>query len=343
MKLIEKQFDESTGPDSYDSMDAIEDALERAKLPASKRTRTFNAMSLVHDSFKPMQWAVKDFLPEGCVLFAGRPKLGKSWLAYQVAIAVASGGKALGEIPVKEGEVLYLALEDGRQRLQWRLQTLLKSSDQMPSRLHLAMEWPPLDEGGLEELELWLQRYASTARLIIIDTFQRIRPAGSGDSVYSIDFNSLRELTDLTREFPVCIMVVHHTRKAGAEDAFDTMSGSTGLTGAVDALLVLKRSRGRADAEMHITGRDVEETAKALRFDKETMVWQLLGEAHEVWQSADRAAIRTLLKGAEKGMRAGEIAAYLGKREMSVRQTLSRMLRDGQVSLLDRGLYGVQK
>jgi Mn-dependent DtxR family transcriptional regulator len=41
-------------------------------------------------------------------------------------------------------------------------------------------------------------------------------------------------------------------------------------------------------------------------------------------------------------MRAAEIADYLGKRSASVRQTLSRMLRDGQVSLLDRGLYGVR-
>ena len=64
--------------------------------------------------------------------------------------------------------------------------------------------------------------------------------------------------------------------------------------------------------------------------------------ASEVWQSADRAAIRTLLKGSETGMRSAEIADYLGKRSASVRQTLCRMLRDGQVSLLDRGLYGVR-
>ena len=69
---------------------------------------------------------------------------------------------------------------------------------------------------------------------------------------------------------------------------------------------------------------------------------QFYSAASEVWQSADRAAIRTLLKGSETGMRAAEIADYLGKRSASVRQTLSRMLRDGQVSLLDRGLYGVR-
>ena len=226
MTTNRKQFDESVEPDFFNSVISLEDLLDRAHLPQYKNKHILNAASLIQESFKPMQWAVKDFLPEGCVLFAGRPKLGKSWFAYQIALAIASGGMALGQIPVKQGDVLYLALEDGRQRLQWRLQALLKNG-QAPQSLHLAMEWPALDEGGLDDLENWLDRYSSTARLIIIDTFQRVRPASSGDSVYAIDFNSLRRLTDLTREFPVCIMVVHHTRKAGAEDAFDTMSGST--------------------------------------------------------------------------------------------------------------------
>jgi len=166
-----------------------------------------------------------------------------------------------------------------------------------------------------------------------------VKPASTGGSIYSIDFNSLVQLTDLTHQYPVCIMVIHHTRKAGAEDAFDTVSGSTGLTGAVDAMLVLKRSRGRADAEMHITGRDLEETAKALKFDQQTMMWELLGEASEVQMSVDRAAILTLLRESENGMRPGQIADYLDKTERGIRTMLYRMLKDGQVTLLDRGLY----
>jgi len=67
---------------------------------------------------------------------------------------------------------------------------------------------------------------------------------------------------------------------------------------------------------MHITGRDIEESTKALRFEKETMLWRLLGDANEVWQNADRAAIIALLRGAPTGMRAGLIADHLEKKEV---------------------------
>ena len=332
---MNRQFDEELDVETLDD-ETIDEMFASLHLPNDFET-VFSATSLVAKTFKPMQWAVKGLLPEGCVLFAGRPKLGKSWLAYQIAIAIASGGSVLGKIPVRRGEVLYMALEDGMTRLQWRLKKLLRDAP-VPDRLHLTTEWPALDEGGLEDLEKWLRRHAYT-RLIIIDTFQRVKPSSDGSSVYSIDFNSLARLTDLTHEFPVCIMVIHHTRKAGAEDAFDTVSGSTGLTGAVDATLVLKRSRGRADAEMHITGRDLEESAKALKFDQETMMWQLLGEASEVAMGVDRAAILNLLRESEGGMRPNQIADYLDKTVKSVRSILYRMLKDGQVKLLDRGLY----
>ena len=88
----------------------------------------FDIDSLIAETFQPLNWAVNGLLPEGCVLFAGRPKLGKSWLVLQLALAVASGGKALGSIPAEQGDVLYLALEDTKRRLQSRVKTLLRSS-----------------------------------------------------------------------------------------------------------------------------------------------------------------------------------------------------------------------
>jgi len=76
----------------------------------------------------------------------------QSWLAYQIAIAIASGGSVLGQIRVRQGEVLYMALEDGRSRLQWRLKTLLRGAP-IPEGLHLATDWPALDDDGMDDLE----------------------------------------------------------------------------------------------------------------------------------------------------------------------------------------------
>src|SRR5215831_16724680 len=101
------QFEDEKDKFHIDYNDDIEDQLERAKKPKSSNVEILSAPTLLREEFRPMQWAVKDILPEGCILFAGRPKLGKSWFAYQISLAVATGSYALGEIRVKQGDVLY--------------------------------------------------------------------------------------------------------------------------------------------------------------------------------------------------------------------------------------------
>ena len=91
-----------------------------------------------------------------------------------------------------------------------------------------------------------------------------------------------------------------------------------------------------------LTLNEVDPSATADGTDTGTMLWRLLGYANEVWQNADRAAIIALLRGTPKGMRAGLIADHLEKKEVAVRGILSRMVREGQINLIERGLYGIQ-
>jgi RecA-family ATPase len=79
---------------------------------AGWRTR-WTAAELQHVEFPEPRWAVPGLLAEGLNLLVGSPKIGKSWWALNVAVSVAQGGKALGRVDVPEGDVLYLALEDG--------------------------------------------------------------------------------------------------------------------------------------------------------------------------------------------------------------------------------------
>ena len=74
---------------------------------------------LTTDWPKPV-WAIPGLLPVGLTILAGRPKVGKSWLTLQIALAVASGGRVLGQ-PGEKGPVLYLALEDPPRRLKERM------------------------------------------------------------------------------------------------------------------------------------------------------------------------------------------------------------------------------
>ncbi len=90
---------------------------------------------------------------------------------------------------------------------------------------------------------------------------------------------------------------MHHLRKTGAADVLDEITGSTGMTGAVDGTLILKRERGQMDATLFVTGRDVErEQELALRFEAETAQWRLLGSAEEVGRTRARKEILDLLR-----------------------------------------------
>ncbi len=127
---------------------------------------TFTAADLMREELPSVRWAVPGILPEGLSLLAGKPKLGKSWLALGLAVAKASGGVALGKIPVDRGEVLYLALEDNRRRLQGRLRKVL-DGDPPPEGLHIATEWARVDEGGAEDLDDWLAVHPDAASELI--------------------------------------------------------------------------------------------------------------------------------------------------------------------------------
>lgn len=84
-----------------------------------------SAADLLARDFPEPKWAVGGLLSEGATVFAGAPKVGKSFMALGLAIAIASGGRALSSIPVEQGDVLYLALEDGDKRMKKRLRAML--------------------------------------------------------------------------------------------------------------------------------------------------------------------------------------------------------------------------
>lgn len=293
----------------------------------------WTADELMAAEFAPMRWAVDGVLAEGVNVLAGAPKFGKSWMALGLAVAVASGGRAFGRIPVDEGDALYLALEDTGRRLQGRLAKLLIEAP-APHRLVLATRWD-----GLESVEAWLVAHPG-ARLVVVDVLQRVRPPMlRGESTYTADYRALEPFADLAREHNVCILVVHHTRKATGEDFVDEVSGTFGLSGAADAILVARRSRNTGAAIVKVTGRDVEERELALDFDAATGTWLLLdGPAvmHDVGDT--RRALLEALAGSEP-MTPAELAKATGLDHDLVRQTVRRMDADGQLATAGKGRY----
>jgi hypothetical protein len=289
------------------------------------------ATELMDKELPPVRWAVPGVLPEGVTILAGKPKMGKSWLALGLCVSVAAGGYALGKIAAECGGALYLGLEDQERRLQRRLKKIL-AGDAAPKGLEVAWSWPQLDEGGVEALRKYLEDHPDI-RLVVIDTLKKIRPRESGSrGVYDLDYEALEPLLPIAAEFGVAILVVHHLRKMEAGDPLDMISGSTGLTGGVDGVLVLKRDRGKQDATLHIDGRDVEEpTELALRWDADIASWSLMGNAEEFRISNERRELLDALTSAGVPLAPKEIAERIDKPDGNVRKLLHGMRDDGQV------------
>jgi RecA-family ATPase len=219
------------------------------------RLETFTAAELQHRDFPPIHYVIPGYIVEGLTLLAGKPKLGKSWLALDWALAAAYGGIACGSIKCDWGEVLYCALEDNQRRLQRRLRQLLPEGE-WPGRLEIITSLRRLDGGGLDDLRRWIEA-AERPRLIVIDTFACVRPTRlAKDNPYDADYAALSPLQVMAGEMGLAIVVVHHVRKLESDDPLDTVSGTTGLTGAADSILVLNRDsqprqRHRRDRDGH--------------------------------------------------------------------------------------------
>jgi AAA domain len=165
------------------------DYAERAEANASNSV--FTAEALQGMTFPPLNYLLPGLIPDGLTLLVARPKLGKSWLALDIAIAAASGRLVLGDLKPAQGEVLYLALEDGPRRLQRRLTKLLPTfSGTWPAGLTFATKWSRSDQGGLADIENWIKS-AKNPRLIVVDTMAQFRKPASGQgNTYQEDYNA---------------------------------------------------------------------------------------------------------------------------------------------------------
>lgn len=300
-----------------------------------ERPKLWTAQELAAADFPEPSWLIPGLVPEGgLILLAGRPKTGKSWLALDLATGLASGTTVCGVQVERRLNTLYLAMEDTPLRLQARLK---KAGLEAPTGCFIATSWPRLNAGGMELLEKAVTEHG--IGLVIIDTLAKIRPRqGRVVSLYDADYEMLGLLKELADRFGITVLVVHHLRKAGSDDPLEEVSGTSGLTGAVDTVLVLKRGRGQADGTVFVTGRDVEEQELALRF--EAGKWEVLGNAREWTVTQERRQVLDLL--AENGpLGPKEIAAALGKTEGAVKMLLLRMHHDGLLTRAGKGKYAV--
>ncbi len=173
-----------------------------------------------------------------------------------------------------------------------------------------------------------------------MDTLALIRGKPDRDAgVYANDYEAARSLKAVADEFGIALVMNHHQRKESASDPIDSVSGTAGLTGALDTIIVLKRAPNDPHGILYVRGRDVHETETALQFDKDTGKWLRLGAGDDFRKTQERRAVIRAL--AEAGpMTPGDLASALGKRAGTMRMLLAKMLKVGDVEKHMDGRYG---
>ncbi len=307
--------------------------------PLYRQYKCWTGPELSETDFPPLQWIVPDLVPAGLSLLVGAPKVGKSWAGLDIAVAVASGGMALGGITVEVGAVLFLALEDGPRRLADR-QDLLLGSQPPSQRFHAYTDWPK----GLDAARAAWQWCADhpEVRLVVVDTLARVRPARlKGGNGYDEDTAALVPWQKLAERFGIAVVIVHHDRKAGdGGDFVDAVSGTHGLAGVADTTLVLDRARMEDYGRLRLTGRDVTERELVLR--RVGPRWLVHdGPMPDPDLGSTSAGIVTWLASRGAPARAAEVALGTGEDPEKCRRYLARLVDSGRITKTGRGLYTV--
>lgn len=237
-----------------------------------KKIETVTARELYEMKLPPTRFVVDGLLPRGLHIFAGPPKVGKSWLLLQLALAVASGKPFWGQ-ETEQGTVLSLCLEDNHVRLQQRISEL---TDDPPDTLHLAVLSKSLADGLCDQLTAFLEEHRDT-NLIVIDTLQKVRGNAGDSNLYASDYQDIGMLKRIADKYQIAIVLVHHLRKQEASDPHTKISGTTGLAGAADGTYVLcKEHPGDAETQLYVRGRDIEEKQFTLEQDRESGEWNMI-------------------------------------------------------------------
>lgn len=293
--------------------------------------------AIMRTEFAPIRWVVPGYVSEGFVVLGGRQKLGKTWLAIDWAAAVATGGVAMGSVNVEPGNVLYVDLENGPRRIQRRIRALFPSDRHRPDldRLEWVTDAPALDDGFIDALDEW-RRSVENPRLVVIDVLQRIKPAGTATrNSYENDYVAWAPLQRWATDHGIAVVGLHHTRKGGADDPLEALSGSNGLSACADTTILLDRDSN--GITLYVRGRDVDEKESAMTFT--AGLWSITGEAADVRRSDERGNILGTLRQATEPMTPTELSDVTGMRNGNIRKLLFSMVKAGEAQKTGRGRY----
>jgi hypothetical protein len=292
------------------------------------------AKELETKEIEPLKWTIPDVLPQGLVILAGAPKMGKSLLIQQISYAVALGGLAMGKFPTIQGPALHLALEDSEARFKQRmeLQKGLIHEGNAPEDLAYATEWS-FYPNAIADIRAWCDQ-TPNAKIVVVDTLAKLFQENgkeSRQSVYHSEYQTMTEFHKIARDYGISVVLIHHQRKADATDPMMKVSGSAGITGAADLVWNFERkSRLAMAAKVQSMGKDMPDVVYRLNYDKEHLSWI----CQDFGTEDNNSVVRKLLvdyfnKIGDQEVSAAEVSDAIGKHRQHVSSMLKTLEVDG--------------
>lgn len=249
-----------------------------------KKLEFISSVEIMNTPMKKQRFIIDGMIYPGLHILSGDPKIGKSWMMMDMCLAVAKGENFLGR-KTEQGQVVYMALEDTFISLQSRMYEL---TDEPSENLNFALIANSIGSGLEEDLQECKNRF-SNLKMIVIDTLQKIR--STIDSKYGADYRELSVLKSIVDRLGIAIILVHHNRKAHDSNPNNLISGTNGIAGCADGLLVFTRSGN--NAKLHISGRGA--PSLELNLKRENTKWILLDNAPEIKQDLFSFAIHDFM------------------------------------------------
>lgn len=259
----------------------------RRPLRKRKELHYKKARELLESDSPPIEYIVDIIIAKGLIILSAKSKIGKSWFALQLAVAVASGFKFLG-FETKKGGVLYIDLENTEALSKARLVTVLNGREP-PEDLVIINDYSTMNDTFIADLSEYLEENQNTS-LVIVDVFQKIkRQKKANQSDYEDIYQHFTELKELTKKYNIGLLLVMHDRKMNdPTDPFNNTHGSMAIMGASDQIMTIqKKERQDIEATLYITGRTVQSGQYVVKFDS-SCIWQMVGDAEEIAEKRHR-------------------------------------------------------
>jgi len=293
---------------------------------------------LVAGDLPPVEWLVEGLIPQdGITIIGGDAGVGKSWLVYHLAQCVAAGLDFLGQFPVKQGAVLVVDAESGRNLLERRFKKLFRGLTRLYPHVRRALPVSML----LAAVKLKGQavgRFTELLKhegiaLVIVDPLVHLHTT---DENSSVDMAALFEtLRRIQKETGCCFVLTHHSRKESrlaSNAAGQMLRGSSAIRGILDSHIFCRKLKFGRMKVQHDKSRYAEPVpdfvVEIVDEDEETTAVRYVDAAEELADKTEHALsviMRTLTDAG--GAASRKMILQQGKAEGIAGRTVERALK----------------